>query len=168
MNTRYQKFASSILSTISLLSICFCSLNLSAQNLQNARIIIQESSGPKPWNHLNVYNDSETFQFAIVTDRTGGNRSGIFPTAINKLNLLMPEFVMSVGDLIQGYTEDIDELNRQWDEFDGFIDDLKVPFFYVPGNHDITNKVMADLWEKRLGKAYYNFIYKDVLFLCLN
>lgn len=168
MNTHYYRYAFSTLSIFISLFLGFCSFNLHAQGQQNARIVIDESSGPNPWNHLKVYNDAETFQFAIVTDRTGGNRPGIFPTAINKLNLLMPEFVMSVGDLIQGYTEDLDELNRQWDQFDGFIDGLKVPFFYVPGNHDITNKTMADLWQERLGNAYYHFIYKDVLFLCLN
>ena len=75
---------------------------------------------------------------------------------------------MSVGDLIEGYTEDVDELNRQWDEFEGFIDLLEAPFFYLPGNHDITNKVMEKVWTERFGPTYYHFIYHDVLFLCLN
>ncbi len=75
---------------------------------------------------------------------------------------------MSVGDLIEGYTEDLDELNRQWTEFTGFIDALQFPFFYVPGNHDITNQVMEDLWIEKFGKTYYSFVYGDVLFLCLN
>ena len=39
-----------------------------------------------------------------MSDRTGGNRWGVFQDAIFKLNLLQPEFVMSVGDMIQGYT----------------------------------------------------------------
>jgi hypothetical protein len=59
-------------------------------------------------------------------------------------------------------------LESEWDEFEGFIDELSVPFFYVPGNHDMTNEVMAEIWEKRFGPAYYHFIYKNVLFLCLN
>jgi hypothetical protein len=27
---------------------------------------------------------------------------------------------------------------------------------------------MAKIWQKRLGRTYYHFIYRDVLFLCLN
>ena len=56
-----------------------------------------------PWNHLELNNDPDHFQFAIVSDRAGGHRPGVFMDAVNKLNLLQPEFVMSVGDLIEGY-----------------------------------------------------------------
>ncbi|MEZ4777309.1 MAG: metallophosphoesterase [Bacteroidia bacterium] len=132
------------------------------------QIIINQDGDVHPWNHLRVNNGPETFQFAIVTDRTGGLRRGIFPDAVNKLNLLQPEFVMSVGDLISGYTEDTTVIAEEWKEFNGFIGNLQMPFFYVPGNHDYINPVMAAEWKKRYGKDYYHFVYKDVLFLCLN
>jgi len=121
-----------------------------------------------PWNHLRVNNPPGNFQFSIVTDRTGGHRPGVFEDAVGKLNLLQPEFVMSVGDLIEGYTVDEDRINREWDEFNGFIDKLQMPFFYLPGNHDYINEVMARIWKERYGASYYHFVYKDVLFLCLN
>lgn len=121
-----------------------------------------------PWTHLNFLNNPEQFQFAIVTDRTGGHRPGIFETAITKLNLLRPEFVISVGDLIEGYTDDLHEINRQWNEFMGFTAQLTMPFFYVPGNHDLSNKVMHEQWRLRFGREYYHFVYRDVLFLCVN
>jgi hypothetical protein len=129
------------------------------------RIIVEQVN---PWSGLDLNNDPNNFQFAIVTDRTGGHRPGVFPDAIGKLNLLQPEFVMSVGDLIEGNTEDQAQLDMEWDEFNGFIDELEVPFFYLPGNHDITNEYMAKDWERRFGRAYYHFVYRDVLFLCLN
>lgn len=136
---------------------------------QQAPRIEVDLEGPVfPWNHLEVNNSPETFQFAIVTDRTGGLRPGIFPDAIQKLNLLQPEFVMSVGDLISGYTTDTAELERQWNEFTGFIDKLQMPFFYLPGNHDITNPLMAEIWKEKFGASYYSFLFQDVLFLCLN
>lgn len=135
---------------------------------QEARIIIDIPSTQKPWSSLDVNNKENNFQFAIVTDRTGGARPGIFMKGISKLNLLQPEFVMSVGDFIQGYTTDVDRLDQEWSEFNGFIDSLQAPFFYVPGNHDITNKVMEDKWKELYGVTYYHFVYKDVLFLCLN
>lgn len=129
---------------------------------------IQASEQANPWTHLNLYNNPDNFQFAIVADRTGGHRPGVFVSAVKKLNLLKPEFVMSIGDLIEGGTEDEAELNRQWNEFDGFVNELQMPFFYVPGNHDISNEVMAKKWQQRFGKSYYHFAYRDVLFLCLN
>jgi predicted phosphodiesterase len=135
---------------------------------ERAKIKIDVSEGPNPWNNLNVNNSDATFQFAIVTDRTGGHRPGVFLDGVKKLNLLQPEFVMSVGDLIEGYTEDTAKLTWQWSEFNGFIDSLKMPFFYVPGNHDITNQVMEKKWEELHGKTFYHFTYKEVLFLCLN
>lgn len=131
-------------------------------------IYIDIPTQQKPWNHIEWNESPEQFQFAIVTDRTGGHRPGVFPLGIKKLNLLQPEFVMSVGDLIEGYTKDTVQLNTEWKEFKGFIEPLDAPFFYVPGNHDITNKVMEEKWEELFGVSYYHFVYKDVLFLCLN
>ena len=135
---------------------------------QKATVKIESIVGPKPYTSLDLNNDPKNFQFAIVTDRTGGHRPGVFLDGVKKLNLLQPEFVMSVGDLIEGYTTDTARLNREWAEFNGFIDQLEMPFFYVPGNHDITNKVMEEKWLELYGKTYYSFVYQDVLFMCLN
>jgi predicted phosphodiesterase len=129
---------------------------------------IQTSDGANPWTHLNLYNNPDNFQFAIVADRTGGHRPGVFADAVDKLNLLKPEFVLSIGDLIEGYTHDDTELDSKWDEFGSMVNRLQMLFFYVPGNHDISNTTMAEKWQQRLGSSYYHFIYRDVLFLCLN
>jgi hypothetical protein len=75
---------------------------------------------------------------------------------------------MSVGDLIEGYTEDRAELGRQWDEIAAATGRLAMPFFYVPGNHDMSNAVMAEVWRERFGASYYHFVYQGVLFLALN
>ena len=131
-------------------------------------IRIEVTDGPNPWTNQPFLNDPRNFQFAVISDNTGGMRPGIVEIAVDKLNLLQPEFVMSVGDLIEGYTKDLDRLNFEWDEFNEKIDPLEMRFFYVPGNHDMTNHVMAKLWEERFGRAYYHFVYNDVLFLCLN
>ena len=130
-------------------------------------IHVDKIDAANPWTSLDLLNDPDMFQFAIVTDRTGGNRPGVFAKAVTKLNLLLPEFVMSVGDLVQGYTEDADKLRRQRDEFDSLVGQLEMPFFYVAGNHDISNPIGESVWVERLGRAYYHFRYRDVLFLCL-
>lgn len=126
-------------------------------------------SGEKhPWTHLQWYNRPDHFQFAIVADRSGGIRSGVFERAVKKLNLLKPEFVMSVGDLIAGGIKEETQIDRQWNEFDILVKQLDMPFFYVPGNHDISNRVMEKQWQQRHGPLYYHFLYHDVLFLCLD
>ena len=122
----------------------------------------------KPWTNLDFYNDPYNFQFALVSDNTGGSRPGIFEKGVEKLNMMMPEFVLSVGDLIQGYTQDTALIREQWDDFNHKVEKLHVPFFYLPGNHDITNLVMQKEWEKRYGRRYYYFTYKDVLFIILD
>ncbi len=121
-----------------------------------------------PWTHLSTKATDTTFQFAVIADLTGGYRYNIFPAAVEKINLVMPDFVMSVGDLIEGYVEDSAQILGWWDQFDGWVSDLQVPFFYVPGNHDLSNSLMTDLWEKRYGRTYYHFVHKNILFLVIN
>lgn len=127
-----------------------------------------EVAAKNPWSSLDLNNRGRTFQFAIVTDRTGGHRPGVFARAVEKLNLLQPEFVISVGDLIEGYTEDSSQWALEWAEFQGKVQQLQMPFFYVPGNHDISNAAMNENWKRKFGRSYYEFRYHDVLFLALN
>jgi hypothetical protein len=121
-----------------------------------------------PVSHLRLNNDPNDFQFVIVSDRTGGHRAEVFSRAIEQINLLQPEFVVCVGDLIEGYTADRKLIARQWREFQGYISRLQMPFFYVPGNHDLANPTMATEWKEKFGRSYYEFLYRDVLFLMLN
>jgi hypothetical protein len=103
-----------------------------------------------------------------MSDRTGGMLPGVFEKAVGKVNLLQPEFVLSVGDLIDGYTENATVWNTQWDEFMAIVDRLEMPFFFVPGNHDISNASLLEVWKQRLGPPFYHFVYKDVLFIALH
>lgn len=108
------------------------------------------------------------FHFVILADRTGGERPGVFAAAIDKTALMQPDFVMTVGDIVEGNTPDEAVLNKQWDELNGFAAKLKVPMFYVIGNHDCTSPLQAKLLEQRYGKPYYSFVYRQVLFLVLD
>ncbi len=130
-------------------------------------LVVQQDE-TNPWTHLKLNNAPGTFRFAIVSDNTGGARDGVFERAVTQLNILQPEFVVSVGDLIQGYTEDQAKIAKQWKALRGQIDRLEMPFFFVPGNHDITNEAMEKEWQERYGRRYYHFTYKNVLFLILN
>ena len=123
----------------------------------------------KPWTSEHFRDNPKNFQFVIIGDRTGGaNVEGTFKLAIGQLNLLQPEFVINVGDLIEGYSDDKAELNAEWDQADSMLKNLEMPFFRVPGNHDIANKTAQQVWRDRYGSTYYHFLYKDVLFLVLD
>ena len=121
-----------------------------------------------PWTTLRLNNQPRNFQFAIITDRTGGHRPGVFAEAVKKINLMQPEFVISVGDLIEGYSQDNGQWALEWAEFQGKVETLQMPFFYVPGNHDLSNPLMAENWKRKFGRAFYEFRYHDVLFVALN
>lgn len=122
----------------------------------------------KPWTELGEIQPPGEFRFAVVSDRTGEHRDGVFASAMPKINLVAPDFVVSVGDLIEGYSEDAAILTREWDEMEGFIGSLDMPFFYAAGNHDMSNELMALEWQRRFGPSYYSFEYENVLFLILN
>ena len=123
----------------------------------------------KPWTSKDFRNKPDNFQFAIIGDRTGGaNVLKTFDMAMDQLNLLQPEFVINVGDLIEGYSEDKAELNAEWDEADVMLKKLDMPFFHTPGNHDIANDVAQQVWLDRHGATYYNFVYNNVLFIVLD
>jgi hypothetical protein len=126
-----------------------------------------EVEGRDPWTNLRFNNDPSIFRFAIVSDRTGNPRKGVFERAVERLNWLQPEFVVCVGDLVQG-AADVDEARQQWDEFAGLLSRLQMTFLYTPGNHDVVGNAMGKLWQQQFGRRYFHFVYKDVLFLVLN
>ena len=108
------------------------------------------------------------FRFAILADRTGAPRAGVFESAVEKLVRLRPEFVLSVGDLIGGYTRDPAQAHSEWNELEAIIAQLPMRFYYVPGNHDISNETMLDVWKQRRGDPWYSFVHERVLFLVLH
>ncbi len=124
--------------------------------------------GRNPWTHLRLNNDPDEFRFALVSDRTGGHRSGVFSRAVEQINLMQPEFVLSVGDLIEGYTDNPERVAGQWKEFQSYVHKLQMPFFYVPGNHDLANPYMEQAWTEKFGRRFYSFNYRNVLFLVLS
>lgn len=125
-------------------------------------------AGPSPWTSLEALDADAQFHFVVITDRTGGNRRGPWADAMEKINLMRPAFVVSVGDLIQGGTEDLTQIEFEWDELTTMVDTLIPPFFYTVGNHDYSNTVMSGQWAARFGPTYYAFKYKGALFIVLN
>ncbi len=127
-----------------------------------------QAQGPVPWLSEKFDNAEGKFTFAIVTDLNGGEREGIFDIAIEQINLVRPELIVTVGDLVEGKSSNSDSIAMEYERFDTRARKANAPLFHVGGNHDLTDAVMRKVWKERYGAHYYYFVYKNVLFLVLD
>jgi hypothetical protein len=119
--------------------------------------------------------EEDAFTFVVYGDRTGGPNAGvnILKDAVRDTNLLEPDFVMTVGDLIQGYNQ-TDVWLRQATEFKDVMDELICPWFPVAGNHDVywrgDGKPEGEHdanYEMHFGPLWYAFEHKNCMFIVL-
>lgn len=154
-----------------ILSSLFCTvLGCSGPSIPPGAPVFQHdvTGNVLPWTNENFDAADDKFSFAVFSDLTGGERERIFEIAVAQLSLLRPELIINVGDLIEGGTEDLGEIEGQWNSFDERATRATAPIFYVGGNHDLTGKVLQEVWDERYGRRYYHFVYKNVLFLVLD
>ncbi len=126
------------------------------------------TAATKPWVGPELGHGARGFDFIVVSDRSGGCRAGVFESAMRKVADLQPDFVINVGDLIAGYTQDKTQIADQWEEVLVSIKEMNLPFFLVPGNHDLSNAMQLQYWKERFGPTHYWFMYQDVLFVVLD
>lgn len=119
----------------------------------------------------------DVFQFAIYGDRTGGVPEGlkVLEQAVVDTNLVAPDLVMTVGDLVQGYNR-TEEWLQEKDEFKAIMNRLTMDWFPVAGNHDVYWQ-RRDLdkpagqheanYEEHFGPLWYSFKHKNAGFLVL-
>jgi len=111
----------------------------------------------------------EAFRFAIVGDRTGSAVDQVFEEIIEEVKLLDPDFVMCVGDLIEGYETDTTVMYAQWDSLLAIIQTLPCKFYFVPGNHELQNETDRAIYTEKTGfKRYYSFNYRNSHFIILD
>ncbi|MFG0326828.1 MAG: metallophosphoesterase, partial [Phycisphaerales bacterium JB037] len=119
--------------------------------------------------------DDDAFLFAVFGDRTGGPAEGIevLKQTVADVNLIEPDLVMTVGDLINGYNQ-TDEWMLQMQEYKGVMDYLLCPWFPVAGNHDVywrgpnrPDEEHEARYEVHFGPLWYAFEHKDSYFIVL-
>jgi hypothetical protein len=98
-----------------------------------------------------------TIRFVVIGDRTGGHMPGVYEQAIAEIARLHPDFSVTVGDQIEGYSTDSVEVAGQWREYDSIVKQLPSPLHITPGNHDITYDQMEPWYRLYAGKPYYSF-----------
>jgi predicted phosphodiesterase len=94
----------------------------------------------------------------------------IFAEMIAKVELLKPDLVLHVGDMIHGYSRDPARAIREWQRFADEIAPLSMPFYPVAGNHDVTNWELTmayDAWWGP-GKHFYSVDHENCHFIFLN
>jgi Calcineurin-like phosphoesterase len=106
--------------------------------------------------------------FAVIGDRTGGHVAGIYEQIVAEVERLRPDFVVNVGDMIEGYSTDTSLLKNQWEEYMQIISPLTMPVYMTPGNHDITFDAALGMYERYVGKPYYSFDIKGLHFIVLD
>lgn len=131
-----------------------------------------------------VVDGKDEFSFAFLTDIHLKPESGAeegFAMAIEKVNELAPDFVITGGDLIDDalYSsyERADSLYRLYESYQ---ERLNMPVHNAMGNHDIYGynaRPPADpshpeygekIFEKRIGKRYYSFDHGGWHFMVLD
>ncbi len=107
-------------------------------------------------------------RFAIIGDRTGGHQEGIYEQIVSAVENEKPEFVITVGDQIEGYTEDTATLSQQWQEYKSVVSGLSMPLYLIPGNHDISTSSQLGPYLDNAGQPYYSFDHKGMHFVVLD
>lgn len=134
-----------------------------------------DTDRPAPKLHALPKEDG-VFHFVVFGDRTGGPAAGIkiLAQAVADTNLLAPDFVITVGDLINGYNDDA-AWKAQAVEYSTTMRKLACPWFPVAGNHDLyyrgkdAERTSHDAnYEAHFGPLWYAFAHKNCWFIALH
>jgi hypothetical protein len=107
-------------------------------------------------------------RFAVIGDRTGGHVPGIYEQIIQEVERMRPDFAITVGDEIEGYTSDSATLSREWTEYRDIVKPLTMPLHLIPSNHNITTDAQLPAFERYVGKTLSSFDYRNLHFTIID
>ncbi|NIN00334.1 MAG: hypothetical protein GTO24_20315 [candidate division Zixibacteria bacterium] len=112
--------------------------------------------------------DDYPMRFAIIGDRTGEAQPGIYEQIVQEIQRMRPDFVITVGDMIEGPAPDTAETKRRWEEYQQLIQTLTTAVYFVPGNNDIWDSTSLEFYKRYVGEPYYSFDTRGVHFVILD
>ncbi len=119
--------------------------------------------------------EKDAFTFVIFGDRTGGPATGVsvLADAVRDTNLLEPDFVMTIGDHVEGFNQ-TELWMQEMREYRDIMSNLLCPWLPVAGNHDIywrgPNRPEGEheaSYEMHFGPLWYAFEHKNCWFIAL-
>ena len=127
---------------------------------------------------------NENFSFIFMTDihvAPERNATGGFLKAIETVNKLKPDFVLTGGDnIMDALGQSYSRADSLYNLYEETVKNLKMPVYNTMGNHEIfglytQSGINSDhpeygkkLYEERLAKRYYSFDYKNWHFIVLD
>lgn len=124
------------------------------------------------------------FRFVFMTDmhlQPERNAPQGFRKAIDKINELNPDFVLTGGDnIMDALGVDRDRMNLQFNLLDSMLKLFKMPVYTTIGNHDVfgiypksgieqtDSEYGKVIYENKFAKRYYSFNHKGVHYVILD
>jgi hypothetical protein len=133
----------------------------------------QPSSRPTGGFNLERVVNRDRFAFAVIPDRSGNIRPGVFRRIAQQVDLMSPSFAVFIGDAIEitDSADDADlleQVNEQWNEFEDELSGLSRPVYMCPGWHDYKSEVHAQIYRQRIGAARFSWNHQGCHFVVLN
>ncbi len=107
-------------------------------------------------------------RFAVVGDRTGSHQPDVHGAILEEVERMKPDFVVGVGDMIEGYGNDTTATKAEWKEYRELLATLSMPFYPTAGNHDIWDDASEALYRRIMGDPYYSFDVEELHFVILD
>ena len=107
-------------------------------------------------------------RFVILGDRTGSVQPGVYEQVWREAAAQKPDFVLTVGDIIEGLVDKNAE--GEWDAVERLHKPYAaIPLYLTPGNHDIWSELSEQIFRKRTGRApHYSFDRGEAHFTVLD
>jgi calcineurin-like phosphoesterase family protein len=87
----------------------------------------------------------------------------LLQTFVNQVNQLRPDVLFLLGDNV------VDGKEEDWQTLDQYLSQLKCPYHFVPGNHDLQGiGEPLESWMEKVGYLHKAVIINDYKFILLN
>lgn len=117
--------------------------------------------------------NKEQFSFIVQGDNRPTGYGKPLPKVLfqifDEIQILKPDFVLSVGDIGYGYGDTRQQFINELERFQSLIDKIGLPFFNAPGNHEVQdNEEALSVLLQRYKEIYGSFNYGKSHFIVLN